>query len=205
LAAVFAVGLVWTRVDGVILVACNALVLVVVAARRAALHAANVRADLGIYLALPMLVWGVWTLVKMHFGVSASFLGNWASTVPLVERASRIAGMFLQGFFLDGNWLMLWALFTLAVVFRSRETVALDSPFLFWPVVGYLGSVGVLFATTGLFRFLEDGTVLHRLVLHVAPVAALWVAAVFGRWWGLEGAHDGGQPQVSGFGNPAEG
>ncbi|MBI3606852.1 MAG: hypothetical protein HY207_02675 [Nitrospirae bacterium] len=183
MAAVLAVGLVWTRADGVILVACNALLLVVLAARRSELASKKMWTTVSIYLALPVLVWAAWTLVKLHFGISSSFRADGSSVVPPFDRWSRIAGVFFRAFFLEGNWLILWALFAFACIYRYRETVTVESMFLFWPVVVYLGAIALLFATTGLFRFLEDGTVLHRLILHVAPLAALWVATVFGRCW----------------------
>lgn len=184
LAAVLAVGLVWTRTDGVILVVCNALLLVGLAARRSELAAKKAWTAVSIYLALPVLVWVTWTLIKLHLGISASFRADGSSVVPLFDRWSKIAWVFFRAFFLEGNWLILWALFAFACVYRYRETMAAESMFLFWPVVVYLGAIALLFATTGLFRFVEDGTVLHRLILHVAPLAALWVATVFGRWLG---------------------
>ncbi len=183
LAAVLAVGLVWTRVDGVIVVACNALLLVVLAARRSELVAKRAWMAVSMYLALPVLVWVTWTLVKFHLGISSSFRADGSSVVPLFDRWSRITGVFFRAFFLEGNWLILWALFAFACIYRYRETMTVESMFLFWPVVVYLGAIALLFATTDLFRFLEDGTVLHRLILHVAPLAALWVATVFGRSW----------------------
>ncbi len=181
LAAVSAVGLVWTRADGVILVACNALLLVGLAARRSELATKKTWSVVSMYLALPALVWVAWTLIKLHFGISSSFRADGASVVPLFDRWSKIAWVFFRAFFLEGNWLILWALFAFACISRYRETMAEESMFLFWSVVVYLGAIALVFATTGLFRFVEDGTVLHRLILHVAPLAALWVATVFGR------------------------
>jgi hypothetical protein len=58
--------------------------------------------------------------------------------------------------------------------------------FLIWPVLGYLGVMALLSGVTDLYQFLEVRTVLNRLILHVAPLAALWVAITYGRWWGLE-------------------
>jgi hypothetical protein len=186
LAALFAVGLVWTRVDGVVLVACNAVLLLVLAARRSALLTPRAWTDISIYLSLPLLVWGTWSLVKLHLGISPTFQVDGSSVVPLFDRWQRIASVFFRSFFLDGNWLILWALFSLAGIYRWRDVLGLESLFLFWPVIFYLGSITSLFATTGLFRFLEDGTVVHRLILHVAPLAALWVVHVFGRQWASE-------------------
>jgi hypothetical protein len=198
LAAIFAAGLVWTRVDGVVFVACNALLLLVLAARRSAFLMTNTRTDVSIYLSLPLLVWVAWSLVKLHFEISSTFQVDGSSAVPLLDRSSRIVSVFFRSFFLDGNWLILWALFALAGIYRWRDVVSLESLFLFWPVIFYLGSIASLFATTGLFRFLEDGTVVDRLILHVAPLAALWVVQVFGRWWASERtSREGRRPEMA--------
>ena len=186
LAAMFGAGLVWMRVDGVVFVACNALLLLVLAARRSPFLITKGWVDVAIYLSLPLLVWGGWSLAKLHIGISSTFQVDGSSVVPLFDRWSRIAVVFFRSFFLDGNWLILWALFALGVIHRWRDVVSLESLFLFWPVIFYLGGIAFLFATTGLSRFLEDGTVVHRLILHVAPLAALWVVQVFGRWWASE-------------------
>lgn len=197
LAAMFGAGLVWTRVDGVVFMACNALLLLVLAARRLPFLITKGWVDVSIYLAPPLLVWGAWSLVKLHFGISSTFQPDGSSVVPLFDRWSRIAAVFFRSFFLDGNWLILWALFALAVIHRWREVVSPQSLFLFWPVIFYLGGIAFLFATTDLFRFLEDGTVVHRLILHVAPLAALWVAQVFGRWVSERTSAERSRPEMA--------
>lgn len=183
LAGVFGVGLVWTRVDGVIVVACNALLLVVLAARRSELVAKTAWTAVSMYLVLPGLVWATWTLVKTHRGIPFSVGSVGSVVVPLLDRWPRIADVFFQAFFLEGNWLILWALFAFACIHWWREIVSLESMFLFWPVIGYLLGIVLMFGITDLFRILEDGGVVNRLILHVAPLAALWVATVFGRRW----------------------
>jgi hypothetical protein len=31
-----------------------------------------------------------------------------------------------------------------------------------------------------------NDSVLHRLILHVAPLAAVWVVLAYGHWWGMD-------------------
>jgi hypothetical protein len=45
--------------------------------------------------------------------------------------------------------------------------------------------MGLLLEATELFDYVSDSSVVNRLILHVAPLAALWVALTYGRWWGL--------------------
>ena len=184
LASVFAAGVVWTREDGLIVVVANALLLAVLGARRGGLITKTTFTTVGIYLGFPALVWGAWTLAKLHMGISTNLHVD-SSDVTVLDRWRTIFEVFIRALFLQGNWMILWALFSLAFVHEFRKTLTEESMFLVWPVVMYLGVIGVLAFTTELFRFLWGDTVLHRLILHVAPLAALWVALTYGRWWGL--------------------
>ncbi len=40
----------------------------------------------------------------------------------------------------------------------------------------------VLSVGTVIYQYLLQGTTLHRVVLHVAPLAAFWVAVMLGCW-----------------------
>ena len=184
LASVFAAGLVWTREDGLIVVAANALLLAALGARRGGLTSKTSVTAVGIYLAFPALVWGAWTLAKLHMGISTNLHVD-SSDVMGLDRWQTIFEVFVRALFLQGNWMILWALFSLVFVYEFRNTLTEESMFLVWPVVTYLVVIGVLVFMSELFRFLWGDTVLHRLILHVAPLAALWVALTCGRWWGL--------------------
>ncbi len=186
LASVLSAGLVFIREDGVILVACYAAVLGLWSARRVGVAVRQAVRDVSPYLLAPVVVWGTWTLAKLSMGIPSSLHGEGMAAITSLDRWLRIIKMFFSAFFLGGNWLILWPLFLLACVYRWRSLFLSESLFLFWPVIAYLASIGMLFASTDLFLFLEDQTVLNRMILHVAPMAALWVALVFGRWYGLE-------------------
>jgi hypothetical protein len=190
-AAVLTAGLVWTKEDGVLFMAFNGVLLIGWAACRSGLTARSVSRDVGAYLALPALVWGTWTLVKVALAIPSNLRADVPSVGTLFDRGAVIADALSRSLFLGGNWLILWACFLLACIYWWRETVLPESVFLFWPVVAYLASITVLFATTDLYRYLGDQSVVHRLVLHVAPLAAYWVAVVFGRSWGLDRGRQG--------------
>jgi hypothetical protein len=106
--------------------------------------------------------------------------------LTIVDRIPVVFEALVTALFLEGNWMILWALVVLAIVDRDGAITGRDSRFLLWPVILYLGVVGILTAGTVLFQFVEVRTVLNRLILHVAPLAALWVALTYGRWWGAE-------------------
>ncbi|MBI3607485.1 MAG: hypothetical protein HY207_05935 [Nitrospirae bacterium] len=182
-----AAGMVWTREDGAIVAVVNGILLLAVELREGGPQARSTWTALGLYAVLPTAVWSIWSLVKLHFGVSSNLMG-YTGAVDLVSRVIDVAIAFVLALFLYGNWLILWTLFIVAVLWYSRLTLTRESVFLVWPVVGYLGIVAVLCVRTDLFQYVVGGSVLTRLILHVAPLAALGTVMVLGRAWGLAGA-----------------
>lgn len=184
-AAVMAAGLVWTRADGAGLVACSALVLAVYDIRRRGVGWRSSLAAGSLYLAPAVVVWGTWTLVTRYLDLPSNLESDTAQGFPVLARWATVLGSLAGALFLDGNWGIFWALAALAALFRFHEMFESDMMFFVWPSVIYIGLIVVLFATTELGRFVLDGTVIHRMILHVVPVMAIWVVLAFGRWWGV--------------------
>jgi len=139
-----------------------------------------------IYLGPPALVWGAWAITKYWLAIPMNLLVPSLGAVPSLDRIQSVLEAFTTALFLDGNWLILWALLALGFIYGDGVVTNDQSLFLAWPVVIYLGGIAFLLISTNLYEFVEAGTVLNRLTLHVAPLAALWVALTYGRWWGLE-------------------
>ncbi|MFZ5877292.1 MAG: hypothetical protein ACOYXU_12915 [Nitrospirota bacterium] len=184
-AAVMAAGLVWTRADGAGLVACSALVLAAYDVRRRGVGWRSSLAPVSVYVAPAVAVWGTWTFVTLSLNLPSNLESDAAHGVPVLARWASVLGSLAGALFLDGNWGIYWAMAALAALYRFHETFESDMMFFVWPSVAYIGMIVVLFGTTGLSRFVLDGTVIHRVVLHVVPVTAIWVVLAFGRWWGV--------------------
>jgi hypothetical protein len=185
LASVFAAGSVWSRADGVMLVVCNIIVLIVLGTRAAGALSRATWVSVLTYAALPAAVWGGWELVKLYAGISSN-LGVEDPTMSGLDPTRVIGEEFIKALFLSGNWLIVWPLFLIALLYRIRDACSNADMFLVWPVIGYLGGIAVLASRTELFQHIGSDAVLHRLILHVAPLAALWVAVTYGRWRGVE-------------------
>jgi hypothetical protein len=93
------------------------------------------------------------------------------------DRVWPVATALGQALFMSGNWIIVWTLFVVAFLIRFRSTFDVENIFFSWPVVIYLFFLAWLFVRNEwMFQFLADNTLLHRWILHVAPLAALWVA-----------------------------
>ncbi len=182
LASACAVGATWTREDGLIPVLVNGLLLAWWIARSGRLLTWSGWRDLGAYLGPSVVMWFVWSLTKARLGVSSNLTMFGFSQVFDPDRFRIVVTALVRGLFLQGNWLILWALFIVGWMYSFSWRPATDDLFLAWPVVLFFAAIVVLAQTTTLFDYLDDETVLNRLVLHVAPLAALWVALAYGRW-----------------------
>jgi hypothetical protein len=185
LAAVMAAGLVWTREDGAALVACSAIVLAAHGVWRQGTTARSALRAVSLYVAPAVVVWGAWALVKLHLNIPSNLQIGASEAIPIVDRWVVVLGNLTGALFLDGNWGMLWALAALAALYRFRETFDTDMVFFVWAPAAYLGLIVLLFSSTELLHYFGQGTVLHRLILHIVPVMAIWVVTAFGRWWGV--------------------
>jgi hypothetical protein len=186
LAAVMAAGLVWTRADGAALAACSAIVLAAHGVWRQKTATRPVLAAVSLYVAPAVVLWGAWALVKIHFNIPSNLQIGASEAIPMADRWVIVLGNLTGALFLDGNWGMLWALAALAAMYRFRETFETDLVFFVWAPAAYLGLVVLLFSSTELLHYFGQGTVLHRLILHIVPVMAIWVVTAFGRWWGVD-------------------
>jgi hypothetical protein len=188
LASVMAGGMVWTREDAAILVVINGALVLYDRTRPRHGRTRHAWVDLARYLGAPGLIWGTWALAKSWMTISSNLAVPPLDLAIPVERFWVAFEAMVTALFLEGNWMILWALVVVALVDPDGKRSSQDARFFLWPVILYLGVVAVLTAGTALFEFVEVRTVLNRLILHVAPLAALWVAITYGRWWGLERA-----------------
>jgi hypothetical protein len=185
LASIFTAGAVWTREDVLVVIAVNVVLLGVVLAWPLRRDVMSRTVDLLLYGALPVAVWGAWSIAKLQMGIVSNVDVGPAAWVWQFDRFRVVVVVFIRSLFLEGNWLLLWGLFAVALVFDRDAAREPGSLFLVWPVVGYLLIMGLLLEATELFDYVSDSSVVNRLILHVAPLAALWVALTYGRWWGL--------------------
>jgi hypothetical protein len=80
----------------------------------------------------------------------------------------------------SANWNVLWALFAGGWIVWWRRSVDPVSLFFGWPVWMTLGVFVLVAEGTKMYDILLQGVVWHRVVLHVAPLAAFWVAVMLG-------------------------
>jgi hypothetical protein len=168
-AALFGVGAVLTRMEGTFFVITNVILLTYLKAPAK---------DRLVYLGPAAVVWGVWAVVRPRWGVDETVLISNLSTISSsADRVWPVAAALGQALFMSGNWMIVWPLFIVAFLMRFRSTFDAENIFSSWPVVIYLCVLAWLFVTQeGMFSFLAGDAMLHRLILHVAPLAALWVA-----------------------------
>jgi hypothetical protein len=124
-------------------------------------------------------VWGVWAAVRPRSGFETVLISDLSMMSTSLDRIVPVAASFGESLFISGNWMIVWTLFFVAFLLRFRSTFEVEHIFLVWPVVIYLVVFAGIFVTKEwMYRYLDDQTLLHRLILHVAPMAALWVAVL---------------------------
>lgn len=182
-------GAIWTREDGGVIFGTQTVLLVVFTVRRFGFRFWSLRHTLLLYGAFPIMVWGVWFLTKLALGLSSN-LTVYAGDLSFIVRLKSTIVAYLLALYVYGNWLILWVLVPFTISYLGRRSLKWDSLFLLWPVAIYLGFVAVVSIGTELFQFVNANTVLSRLILHVAPLAALWVALEWGRFYGDLHSHE---------------
>jgi hypothetical protein len=167
-AAVFGVGAVLTRVEGALFVMTNVVLLT---------YMKVPGKDRLAYLGPAAVVWGVWAVVRPRLGFETVLISDLSMISSSADRVWPVAAALGQSLFMSGNWMIVWTVFIVAFLMRFRSTFDAENIFFTWPVVTYLFVVAWFFVTNeGMLKYLSDQTLLHRLILHVAPLAALWVA-----------------------------
>lgn len=167
-AAVFGAGAVLTRVEGALFVITNVILLT---------YMKVPGKDRLVYLGPAAVVWGVWAVVRPRLGFETVLISDLSTISSSADRVWPVAAALGQTLFTSGNWIIAWTLFIVAFLMRFRSTFDAENILFAWPVIIYLFVVAWLFATKEwMFVYLGDHTLLHRLMLHVTPLAALWVA-----------------------------
>lgn len=138
---------------------------------------------LGVFAAMPLLVWASW----------AGFQWIIQETVPLSFQPTSLMDVFARSFLVvsyagaelwtSRNWNVLWPIFAGLWLVHVRRSFTPDVLFFAWPVLLTLGVFLAVSASTEMGEYLEKGNTLHRMVLHVAPLAVVFVALMFGDTW----------------------
>jgi hypothetical protein len=167
-AALFGAGAVLTRPEGPFFVIINVILLT---------YMKVPAKDRLVYLGPAAAVWGVWAVVRPQLMYETAVITGLPEIVSGADRVWPVATPLGQALFMSGNWIIVWTLFVVAFLIRFRSTFDVENIFFSWPVVIYLFFLAWLFVRNEwMFQFLADNTLLHRWILHVAPLAALWVA-----------------------------
>jgi len=171
---------VWTKNEGAVAfaVALAALGALLVLDARAGRRPAW--ADLARFGAWPALVWGAWAAAKALWGIAPNLEVEPSGFLGHVDRLPAIVAFTARELWQSANWNVLWALFAGGWVVWWRRYADPVSLFFCWPVVMTLGVFVIVAEGTKMYDILLHGVVWHRVVLHVAPLAAFWVAVMLG-------------------------
>ncbi|MBN2058658.1 MAG: hypothetical protein JW782_07665 [Candidatus Saganbacteria bacterium] len=97
------------------------------------------------------------------------FLGNIAFFIQASARSM----------FLEGNWGLLWQLFIISVLLYWERVVSRPRIYLFVLLLINLAALGIIFIFTGQRVFLQDNSLLNRLMLHFAPIVLFFCAELY--------------------------
>ena len=171
---------VWTKNEGAVAFGIDVALLV-------ALLVLDVRAgkrpawlDLARFGAWPALVWGAWAAAKALWGIAPNLEVEPLGFLSHMDRLPTVVAFIGRELWQSANWNVLWALFAGGWVVWWRRSVDPVSLFFGWPVVLTLAAFIAVSEGTVMYQYLFQGTTLHRMVLHVAPLAAFWVAVMLG-------------------------
>ncbi len=171
---------VWIKNEGALAFGIEVALLAVWFVRDGRLRDRAAWRDLGWFAAPPFLVWGGWALFKAASGISSPLTVQVSEFVDHADRLPAVLAFVARELWQSANWHALWPLFFGGWLLHVRRS--LDPAFLFfgWPVVLTLAALIAVSAGTVMYQYLLQGTTLHRVVLHVAPLAAFWVAVMLG-------------------------
>lgn len=172
---------VWTKNEGTVAVAVAGLMLCafLVLNRQDGWRTAWV--DLARFGVWPAVVWGGWEIVKVRWGIGTNLDVPVSGVLAHLDRLPTVVGFIARELWLSANWNVLWAVFVGGWFVWWRRYADPVSLFFGWPVLLTLGVFSLVAASTQMFDILFDHVVLHRIVLHVAPLAVFWVAGMFGQ------------------------
>ena len=91
-------------------------------------------------------------------------------------------GALLESFFMLGNWNLLWYGVIAATLLAGPRLASVPLvPFTMIMVSGVL-FLSIVFAFTIAREWVETQTTINRAVLHLAPLAAVWMLCAFRAW-----------------------
>jgi hypothetical protein len=91
-------------------------------------------------------------------------------------------GALLESFFMLGNWNLLWYGVIAATLLAGPRLSSIPlAPFAMIMAAGVL-FLSIVFAFTNARQWVETQTTINRAVLHLAPLAAVWMLCAFQAW-----------------------
>jgi len=131
-------------------------------------------------ISLPWLVFQQLSTINYYQSQVISHLQS-SSMAP--AGSSAITGIIivvtmLRNMFLEGNWQLLWVLFTALLIFYPRK--ALQQPHLSLTIIIALNLVAlfVVFGLSNWSQYLYDDSIINRLMLHFAPIVLYFCAEI---------------------------
>ncbi|MEW6684315.1 MAG: hypothetical protein AB1451_15570 [Nitrospirota bacterium] len=174
---------VWIKREGVVAAGVGLVLLALWAVmarsrtRREALRA------LAIFAGMPGLVVTAWAVFRWAGAETPSLSFQPTSLADLVSRSIAVVVYAARELWTSSNWNVLWPLFAGFWALHARKSLSSESLFFAWPVVITFGTLLAVSASTEMGEYLKQGTTLHRMALHVAPLAAVFVAVRVGDTW----------------------
>ena len=128
------------------------------------------------------------TVVAAGFALGIAGLAILAQTSPLILSYQLYPdfapawGALLESFFMLGNWNLLWyGVIAATILAGPRLASAPLAPFA-TIIVGGVSFLFVVFGFTNAREWVETQTTIDRAVLHLAPLAAVWMLVAFRAW-----------------------
>ncbi|MEO5656033.1 MAG: hypothetical protein ABIO65_02690, partial [Nitrospiria bacterium] len=171
---------VWMKNEGVLVLGINLIALTVLAARERRWGDRASWMHIGLFALSPVAIWGAWSAFKMAGGITGTLTIEGSAALLHAGRLPDVLALMAFELVQSANWHVLWPVFFAGWMVYFRRSF--DPSFLFfgWPVVLTLAAFVIVSASSVMYQYLFEGSTAHRMVLHVAPLAAFWVALVLG-------------------------
>lgn len=167
---------VWTKNEGVVTFALALAALVGWTVCRQRLLSRSAWADIARFGVWPLTVWLVWEIVKTQMTQSGDLHMSLGSLLDHADRVPAILALTSSELWGSANWNVLWPLFFGGWLLHIQRSLTPACFFFAWPVLLAMVVFLAVSEATIMYRYLLEGSTLHRMMLHVAPLAAFWVA-----------------------------
>jgi hypothetical protein len=130
-----------------------------------------------LFIALPSIVYGqagfLFSGVQSIVGGATAEAG---ASVSVIDRLQVVTAAVSRKLFLYADWQLLWLLFVLVLIFCFRRAFQGPLRYLLAMIVLGLGAIVAQFSFGSSFAYLQDGTLLDRLVMSLVPVVLFYCA-----------------------------